>query len=132
MTITRMLKETSTLIITESHLLVPIIWEGDLNLHSNEPLMKQSRFQNIILHGDTVFFLATALIEKQEAEFTFINEFDTTYRRSVTIGDKIFVEYNMVISEQQSKLEFLVYKNEHELIMEGTVLTTLENEVCES
>lgn len=94
--------------------------------------MKQSRFQNIILHGDTVFFLATALVEKQEAEFTFINEFDTTYRRSVTIGDKIFVEYNMVISEQQSKLEFLVYKNEHELIMEGTVLTTLENEVCES
>lgn len=36
MTITRMLKETSTLIITESHLLVPIIWEGDLNLHSND------------------------------------------------------------------------------------------------
>lgn len=127
-----MFKETNTLVITESHLLIPIIWEGDLNLHSNEPLMKQSRFQNIILHGDTVFFLGIALVEKQEAEFTFINEFDTIYKRSVTIGDKIFVEYNMVITEQQRKLEFLVYKNDRELVMEGIVLTTSENEVFES
>ncbi|WP_277585315.1 MaoC/PaaZ C-terminal domain-containing protein [Psychrobacillus antarcticus] len=131
MTITRMFKTTSTLLITESHLLLPIIWEGDLNLHSNEPLMRQSQFQNIILHGDTVFSLAIALVEKQEVEFTFINEFDTIYKRSVTLGDKIFVEYNMIIIDRHRKLEFLAYKNDRELVMEGTLLTTSENEVFE-
>ena len=132
MTITRMFKKTSALLITESHLLLPIIWEGDLNLHSNEPLMRQSQFQNIILHGDTIFSLAIALVEKQEAKLTFINEFDTTYKRSVTIGDEIFVEYNLVITWQQRKLEFLVFKNDRELVMEGTVFTTSENEMFES
>jgi len=132
MTITKLYKKTCTLVITESHLLVPIIWEGDLNLHSNEPLMKQSRFQNIILHGDTVFSLATTLIEKQEAKFTFINEFDTTYKRSVTIGDHIFVEYNLVVTEHQRKVEFLVFNVDRKLVMEGTVWTTSENEVFES
>lgn len=132
MTITSKYKKTSALLITESHLLLPIIWEGDLNIHSNELLMKQSRFQNIILHGDTVFSLAIALVERQEARFTFLYEFDTIYKRSVTIGDKIFVEYNMVIMEQQRKLGFLVYKNDRELVMEGTLLITSENEVLES
>lgn len=132
MTITSMYKKTNALLITESHLLLPIIWEGDLNIHTNERLMKQSRFQNIILHGDTVFSLATALVEKQEARFTFLYEFDTAYKRSVTIGDQIFVEYNMIIVEQQRKLEFTVYKNDRELVMEGALLTTSENEVLES
>jgi len=119
-----MFKKTSTLLITEIHLLLPTIWEGDLNIHTNDRLMKQSRFKNIILHGDTVFSLGTSLVEKQEAEFSFLYEFDATYKRSVTIGDNIFVEYNIFIMEQQRKLEFLVYKNDRELVMEGTLLTT--------
>ncbi len=121
-------KRTEDLWITETHLLLPIIWEGDLNIHSNEPLMKKSRFQNIILHGDTIFSLATALVEKQECPFSYIYELETTYKKSVTIGDKIYVEYKIHSLQKYSKVSFNLYKNKHELVMNGSLKVELQIE----
>lgn len=74
-------KQTGQLKITENHLLLPMIWEGNLNIHSNMPLMESSRFKSVILHGDTIFTLAISLIEKQEIPFTKIHEFTSYYKK---------------------------------------------------
>ncbi|MEK3979064.1 MaoC/PaaZ C-terminal domain-containing protein [Psychrobacillus sp. FSL K6-2836] len=123
-----MVIKTDHLLITECHLLLPIIWEGDLNIHSNSPLMKQSRFGDVIMHGDTVFSLATGLVEKQESRYTYIYEFETSYKRSVTIGDEIFVEYKITRTDVNN-LHFSVYKNGSELVMDGSLQFSYGNEV---
>lgn len=123
-------KRTEDLVITDLHLLLPIIWEGDLNIHSNEPYMKKTSFKNVILHGDTMFSLATALVEKKESPFFSIYEYETTFKRSVTIGDTIFVEYSITSMEKQKKLIFSVFKNSDELVMDGSLLFSPVNERC--
>lgn len=116
-----MKKTTEYLSITESHLLMPIIWEGDLNIHSNVPLMKNSLFQDIILHGDTVFSLAISLIEKQESTIIEIDEFEARYLKSLTVGDEIYSQYETVVEGEQVKLNFSVFNKKEELIIEGFV-----------
>ncbi|NME06958.1 hypothetical protein HF876_14110 [Psychrobacillus sp. BL-248-WT-3] len=113
-----MKKQTNQLEITEYHLLLPMIWEGDLNLHSNKPFMENSSFRHFILHGDTIFNLAICLIEKQESPFTHILEFESSYKRSVTVGDKIYVIYEL----KGELLSFHVYKLEEEMVMEGSLI----------
>lgn len=116
-----MKKTTEYLLITESHLLMPIIWEGDLNIHTNVPLMKNSLFQDIILHGDTVLSLAISLIEKQESKIVEIDEFEARYRKSVTVGDEIYAQYETIVEGEQVKLNFSVFNKKEELIIEGFV-----------
>lgn len=120
-------KQTGQLKITENHLLLPMIWEGNLNIHSNIPLMESSRFKSVILHGDTIFTLAISLIEKQEIPFTKIHEFTSYYKKSITVGDEIYVVYRL----RGEVLRFSVYKKEDELVMEGSLIYFCEERMLE-
>ncbi|MBD7943277.1 MULTISPECIES: hypothetical protein [Psychrobacillus] len=120
-------KQTGQLKITENHLLLPMIWEGNLNIHSNMPLMENSRFKSVILHGDTIFTLAISLIEKQEIPFTKIHEFTSYYKKSITVGDEIYVVYRL----RGEVLRFSVYKKEDELVMEGSLIYFCEERMLE-
>lgn len=120
-------KQTGQLKITENHLLLPMIWEGNLNIHSNMPLMESSRFKSVILHGDTIFTLAISLIEKQEIPFTKIHEFTSYYKKSITVGDEIYVVYRL----RGEVLRFSVYKKEDELVMEGSLIYFCEERMLE-
>ena len=117
-----MKKQTNQLEITEYHLLLPMIWEGDLNLHSNKPIMENSSFRQIILHGDTIFHLATSLIEKQESPFTHIQQFSNSYKKSVSVGDTIHSTYELKCELVNS----CVYKGKDEWVMEGSLTFSKE------
>lgn len=46
--------ETEAIIFSERDLLLGILWEGDHQLHTNKPGMKETPFGTTIAHGNTV------------------------------------------------------------------------------
>ena len=93
------LKQTDSLTISETHLLIPMIWEGDLSIHSNVPEMKQSLFKDIILHGDTGFALAIQLLENALKGKLLYKGIITKYRAPLLLHDTVFVRYKRTKTE---------------------------------
>lgn len=111
-------KKTRTLNITESHLLIPMIWEGDLNIHSNVEWMKNSNFNNIILHGDTSLSIAIHLIEQHIEKSISYDTVVSKYKSFLCLNDEVSANYHI----EKNRLTFVLLKQKTVEILEGELL----------
>lgn len=118
--------------ITEKELILSVLWEGDLELHTNKEKVKSGMFGERILHGDAVLAIVLGEIRNMhrlsDEEWT-IENFSSSYRRPVYVGDFIWTEFRTIgIAESHRlKLSFNAYKNDNEVIMQGDVCLIIEN-----
>lgn len=108
---------TSTYTIKESHLLLPMIWEGDLNIHSNVEMMRNSKFNDIILHGDTGLSIAISLIEKDLGKPIFFNTITSRYKSIIRLHDKVFVSYQI----NNNQIPFSLLNQNNIEILQGKI-----------
>lgn len=113
-----MLQKTDNLVITVSHLIIPMIWEGDLNIHSNVEIMKNSMFQGIILHGDTGLSIALQLIEQHLQKAPSYRTLTCKYKSSLTLNDELVVNYQI----SGNKLSFVLLKQQAIEVLQGELL----------
>lgn len=118
--------ETSRVQMKEQHLGFAIMWEGDLELHTNKEKMKQSFFGERILHGDTVTAILLSSLQNVEP-FSKGNwkiiRFHCSYQAPVYIGEQIWGEFTLVENQQNSYLTFQYkgWKGTRKLVSTGEV-----------
>ena len=112
---------TRTLTITESHLIFPMIWEGDLNIHSNVEVMQDSNFQHVILHGDTSLALAISLIEKGLGKSITYHSISSRYQSYVCLHDEVYTIFQI----NDDMLTFSLINQKETVIVHGQ-LTGIE------
>lgn len=116
---------TKMIPVLESHLLLPLIWEGDLELHTNREKMSKSRFKDTILHGDMVLSLAIQLVLEDGRSWGDICSLSATYRNSVSVGDELYVVYYQRNKDfHRKQINFEAINQREELILEGCFSVT--------
>lgn len=116
---------TKKIPIVESHLLLPLMWEGDLELHTNREKMSKSRFKDAILHGDTVLSIAIQLVLEEGRGWVDISSFSASYRKSVSVGDELYIVYHPRNSDSHRKqIDFEAINQRDELILSGSFSVT--------
>lgn len=113
---------TQKITLTERHLLIPMIWEGDLELHSNRKRMEQSIFGKPILHGDTVLSLAIQLILEDSKVKGEIFAFSSKYKKSSSVGDELQVFYEKIpINESRERISFEARNHQDDVVLSGSL-----------
>ena len=125
--------------IEEKHFVLGVLWEGDLELHSNQVKTKHSFFGERILHGDTVISILFAAFGRQVYEGKVdISHFQAAYQLPVYLNDLIWGEF--LLKENSSKatdlytFSFDGFKGEGDKICTGQIHIRFEpndvKEVC--
>lgn len=122
--------EAAETVFSEEDLLLGILWEGDLEIHSNMELMKADVFGERIVHGDSVAAKAIGLImnsacfkgatrlDLKGAEYSFLSPvyIDDRLRVSFMVDSK---ESKGEIKEWQFNIKFEVFKS----VPEGQIVS---------
>jgi acyl dehydratase len=127
--------ETAVGTMTEEKLILGILWEGDLELHTNKELMSKSSFGERIVHGDTVTTLMTSLFLQTQPISTFnwrIKQVSCSFLRPVYIYDEIMGRYTLtkIESDDHYSFEYQVINKNDEMVSSGTITIAkgIENE----
>jgi acyl dehydratase len=121
--------------VTERKMILGILWEGDLELHTNKERMIQSSFGERIVHGDAVTALVTGLFLHSEPFSLFkwkIENIECAYLRPVYIDDEItgyFEVTEKIMSNSgscQFRFAFKAMKSNEEVVSSGHVSIALK------
>lgn len=118
--------------IKESHLIMGILWEGDLELHTNKERMINNPFGERIIHGDTITAILFGMLFHTKPLINFqwrIDKFQCSYVRPVYINDIIFGVFNNISQDTEQgvfEFEFEGYKQNDELVSTGKLFISLE------
>ncbi len=121
--------ETEAIIFSERDLLLGILWEGDHQIHTNKPGMKETPFGSTIAHGNTVTskilgqFIRTQYRSSEEIT---VKELRMSYLAPVRVGDSIkgIFEEEQIIhldASVEKYLAFEIIKNEHTPVCKGKI-----------
>ena len=83
---------TEKRLVTEKALLMSILWEGDLELHTNKVKMEKSHFGKRILHGDAVVAMLMGLIRQKGfflEKYWSLKGFSAEYKQPLFVGESI-------------------------------------------
>lgn len=107
--------------LTEKDLLLGILWEGDLELHTNKERMKTNSFGERIFHGDTILSIILGLFQNNIPQLEIV-EFTSAYKQPVFIGESIWGSFRLVEKNDTSvHFEFVGLKENEEVVSTGTV-----------
>lgn len=112
------MKKTACLEVLHNHLLIPIIWEGDLRLHTDKVHMKNSLFKQNIIHGDTTINLTVHLIRTHLRQPIQIVTMKNKFLKAVYIEDEIYVEYLL----EASTVLYTTFNQHGEQVLEGELI----------
>ena len=127
--------ETTEVVFSEEDLIVGILWEGDLEIHTNMEQMKTSVFGERIVHGDSVAAKAIGQILNFDI-FKWATTFDLkmakySFLSPVYIDDNLGVSFMVESKENKGEKEgwqfninFEVFKNttEKKTVSKGGIL----------
>ena len=123
---------TEKKIIKESHLIMGILWEGDLELHTNKERMINNPFGDRIIHGDTIIAMLFGMLFRTspltKSQWR-IDKFQCSYVRPVYINDFIFGVFNNISQDNEQgalEFDFKGYKQNDELVSTGKLYISLE------
>jgi acyl dehydratase len=120
--------ETEEKLFSERDLLLGILWEGDAQLHTNNPGMQATPFGSTIVHGNSVTSMVLGRLFNGHfgsAEKVSVKELTVSYLAPVHVGDLIKALFE--VEEQQNILNtaarftmsFEVIKNEQTRVSKG-------------
>jgi acyl dehydratase len=120
--------ETEEKLFSEKDLLLGILWEGDAQLHTNRPGMKETPFGSTIVHGNSVTSMVLGQLFNshfRSAEKVIVKELSVNYLAPVHVGDfikAIFEVEEQISNSNTSKkltMSFEVIKNEQTRVSKG-------------
>lgn len=120
--------------IKESDLIMGILWEGDLELHTNKERMINNPFGERIIHGDSITAILFGLLFSTNPLTKYkwyIDKYQCSYRRPVYINDIIFGKFSNVNQDRERgvlEFEFEGFKQNDELVSSGKLSISLEEE----
>jgi acyl dehydratase len=122
--------ETQERVFSERDLLLGILWEGDAQLHTNEPGMAKTPFGSTIVHGNSVTSMVLGQLFRnhfKSAEKITVKELDVNYLAPVHVGDKVKGVFTFAVQHGKPngpgaiKLNFEVFKNTEIRVSKGTI-----------
>jgi acyl dehydratase len=125
---------TNKTYIHEKHLLLGILWEGDLEIHTNKERMSHSAFGERILHGDTITgILFGQLFQTDPISHNswVIKEYQCSYLRPVYIGDVIkgvFLKIQEEIEDSAVIFKYEGLNQKNEIVTSGNITISLRGE----
>jgi len=122
---------TKEKVFPEKNLILGMMWEGDLQIHSDSQVMAAHPFGDRIVHGTSVTSMALGLLFKMEPmarDRIQLKEVNCTHVKPVYVEDVIHACFEITSKQKMDDgtehltFNFDIFKNDKDLVSKGSVI----------
>jgi len=127
--------ETDEKVFPERSLILGILWEGDLQIHSDSQVMVTHPFGDKIVHGSSVTSMALGLLFKMEpiaGTRIELKEMSCSYVKPVYVEDVIKACFKITSKQKVTDntghlaFNFEIFKNDKDVVCDGVIVIAIK------